>query len=343
MEGGVDAASEDPPGHDADAEPLHPADLCEAAFDAGLATPDGSIAMARACYSGPSATRNQGRCKDGQLVCTSTGQAVCVGEVLPAPAEACNDLDDDCDGLVDEDFDKATSRLHCGGCGVVCADDEACVTGTCQKRTETSCTNGVDDDGDGTTDCADSECEGLACGAGCTCSGGVRLETTCDDGADNDGDGAIDCVDPSCAGRSCGPGCTCSFTATKTESVCSDGVDNDGDGPADCADPDCDAMSCGTGCVCGAGARHETNCADGIDNDGDGAADCADPECNAKSCGTGCVCVGGSKRETDCADGIDNDGNNGADCMDQQDCPRGVRCRRGDGQPGTCQPDRTCE
>ncbi len=63
---------------------------------------------------------------------------------------------------------------------------------------ETACTDGIDNDGDGQTDCADSDCEGVG-----ICGPEGRL-TTCSDGYDNDGDGDIDCADAGCArNRSC--------------------------------------------------------------------------------------------------------------------------------------------
>lgn len=251
------------------------ADACEA-----------KLGASRACYSGPAATRGKGRCKDGQLTCTSKGDVLCVGEVLPAPAEACNDVDDTCDGVVDDGFDKAASPAHCGACNKACAADEACVSGACQKRTESSCANGIDDDADGKADCADSECEAQACGAGCVCTAGVRVETACGDGLDNDGDGVVDCTDPSCAGEACGAGCACAAGA-KHETTCSDGLDNDGDGLTDCADPECAAAACGVGCVCAGTVRRETICNDRIDNDGNNGADCADQA----DCPQGTVCT----------------------------------------------------
>lgn len=63
------------------------------------------------------------------------------------------------------------------------------------------CNNDLDDDLDGRTDCADSECPGaLTCGPGCICPGGngVPTETSCADGIDNDGDVLVDCLDPDC-------------------------------------------------------------------------------------------------------------------------------------------------
>lgn len=78
-----------------------------------------------------------------------------------------------------------------------------------EPTTETSCTDGVDNDGDELVDCDDTDCECLV--------------IECSDGEDNDGDGLIDCYDPDC-------GC---------EAVCDDGIDNDGDGLTDCDDDDC--------------------------------------------------------------------------------------------------------
>jgi hypothetical protein len=53
---------------------------------------------------------------------------------------------------------------------------------------EIECADGVDDDYDGLTDCADPDCatESEAC-------------LGCDDGIDNDGNGLADCADPDCA------------------------------------------------------------------------------------------------------------------------------------------------
>lgn len=71
---------------------------------------------------------------------------------------------------------------------------------------ETNCANGIDDDGDGKIDCADSDCNAKACGTGCTCAGGAKKETRCNDGVDNDGDGKVDCADSDCLGQVCAKG-----------------------------------------------------------------------------------------------------------------------------------------
>jgi hypothetical protein len=97
------------------------------------------------------------------------------------------------------------------------------------------CDDGVDNDGDGLTDCEDDDCaEDPACQ--------VDVETVCDDGVDNDGDGLTDCDDPDCAAHpTCAP-----------EANCTDSVDNDLDSFTDCEDLDCnnDPACQGTGFSC---------------------------------------------------------------------------------------------
>ena len=123
---------------------------------------------------------------------------------------------------------------------------------------ETDCSDGLDNDLDGATDCEDLNCAGVS-----PCE---RPEQTCDDSFDNDADGATDCADADCFGQT---GCT-------TETICSDGQDNDADGATDCADSDCAGVS-----PC---ESTETTCNDGFDNDGDGLIDCSDPDCPVTSC-----------------------------------------------------------
>jgi len=63
---------------------------------------------------------------------------------------------------------------------------------------EAACSDGIDDDGDGYTDCDDSDCyQGVNCPA----------NEDCDDNIDNDGDGATDCADWDCSNTdlSCTP------------------------------------------------------------------------------------------------------------------------------------------
>ncbi|MBK04015.1 MAG: hypothetical protein CL932_04535 [Deltaproteobacteria bacterium] len=57
----------------------------------------------RQCYTGARGTKGVGPCKGGVRTCQGGAFGACVGEVLPKQ-ELCNDLDDDCDGRVDEDL-----------------------------------------------------------------------------------------------------------------------------------------------------------------------------------------------------------------------------------------------
>ncbi|MCZ7684133.1 MAG: hypothetical protein M5U28_37315 [Sandaracinaceae bacterium] len=74
---------------------------------------------------------------------------------------------------------RDTDGTTCGPNGRVC-DSQVCV---CPAATET-CDNGVDDDCDGSTDCADPTCDGQACEDGAVCTGGETCQMrTCRGGA----------------------------------------------------------------------------------------------------------------------------------------------------------------
>lgn len=163
----------------------------------------------------------------------------------------------DADGSIDRD----------GGQGF----DAAALPDGALPGTEVSCDDGVDQDGDGATDCADGDCANAPCGGGrfCvdgTCGGcmtGVAIETECGDGADEDCDGLTDCADTDCEGAVCGPGSvvcgggSCPCVSGFVERLCGDGLDDDCDGLVDCLDvDDCEGRSCaeGAGLVCVTGS-----------------------------------------------------------------------------------------
>jgi hypothetical protein len=167
------------------------------------------------------------------------------------------------------------------------------------------CGNGADDDGDGSIDCADTDCNGELSASVC--------REVCNDGIDNNDNGIFDCFETSCSlDRWC-------------DEVCDDGIDNDGDLAADCADPECDVA---TNCV--------EICNDVVDNNGDGLADCADPGCvGSPSCLEQCTgrrdedldglvdcadpdCSSNAACPENCTNGVDDDANGAIDCLDTE-------------------------
>ena len=197
------------------------------------------------------------------------------------------------------------------------------------------CGDGIDNDGDGNTDCWDPDCgfQGaveMSCADGMDndCDGNTDVwdsdcpESTeiCDDGMDNDGDGDMDCWDADCGFQgpselSCGDGidndcdgntdewdsdCAGEDPPPPSTEICGDGIDNDGDGNADCWDTDC-----------GYEGSNEASCADGVDNDCDGNTDEWDSDCAPDDPPPPSTEI--------CGDGVDNDGDGNADCWDT-DC-----------------------
>jgi hypothetical protein len=92
----------------------------------------------RACYTGPTGTRNVGVCRDGEQYCQATGtwSSVCGGQVTPS-IEVCNGLDDDCDGVVDEGADV----VLCNSESFVCEDARCCkpAGGSCTFNNDAVC------------------------------------------------------------------------------------------------------------------------------------------------------------------------------------------------------------
>lgn len=125
------------------------------------------------CYSGPPGTLGTGACQGGMAECDAQGLGLgpCVGEVVPAPETCETPLDEDCDGLANEEgsactcipgmaIDCYTGAPGTQGIGACHAGTSACApTGTTYEAcigevvpSVEACGNGVDEDCDGLAD-----------------------------------------------------------------------------------------------------------------------------------------------------------------------------------------------
>jgi hypothetical protein len=253
--------------------------------------------------------------------------------VHPGLVDACDGIDNDCDGAVDEDSIDTPTSCGVGACGasgvLACLDGalvDSCEPGAAAP--DDAVCNGLDDDCDGSVD-EDYANSPTACGVGACGATGVLH---CLAGAEAD---------------SCQPG-----LPEADDSVCN-GLDDDCDGSVDeeyvasatsCGEGVCGAtglLECLSGavvdsCQPGAPATADTVC-NGLDDDCDGAVDeefspqsCATGELGICSAGTTSCDVGTELCEADqlavteiCDDGLDNDCDGDTDFPDDASCTAG--------------------
>ena len=191
-----------------------------------------------------------GECVFGTQTCTNGIWGQCTGAIGPT-TEVCDNLDNNCDGQVDE--------------------GDVCVV---PPTTETICNDLIDNDNDTLVDCADQDCaDDPACQSECVSQSSVETGY-CTDGVDNDCDGAIDGQD-----SDCGPAPECTSQATLTCStgllgICSAGTQT------------CNATSSWGSCI-QANTPTTENCSNGLDDDCDGTVDNSDTDCYVPISGGG--------------------------------------------------------
>ncbi len=219
----------------------------------------------KSCYDGPAGTAGNGACKSGTQTCSGGFWGPCTGQVLPTP-EVCNNKDDDCNGTVDN--------------GTLCGSGDACTSGICLPTTCNSenarCPTGFTCNS-GTKKCDPDPCPTTACPAGQVCQNGTACKDPCD---------GVTCGQGSaCSGGVCqGGGCALSGCPDPSTPTCVNGT---------CVADPCASANCPTGTFCRLGdcvrSCSYVECAPGQQCSADGFCESCNP-----ACGAGLVCANGS-------------------------------------------------
>ena len=299
-------------------------------------------------YSCP--TGDIGLCSTGKYTGTPPNNCICTPDYTPKN-ELCDNLDNDCNGAIDEGLGKGNScSVGIGACkndgSNICAPDGSVICSVNPKAPTTEICDNVDNDCDGATD--EDFDKGASCSEGvgaclrtgvkqCSVTGGISCTavpgtptTEICDNIDNDCDGLID--EDLDKGASCSVGVgscqrngvkqcgqsgevVCSAVAGAPQAESCDNADNDCDGQVD------EDLDKGGSCTVGVGACQttgvkicgmdgsvmcsstpgtpSTEICDGIDNDCDGLVDEDAPTMGplVDQCG---ICKGDGKSCLDC-------------------------------------------
>ncbi len=223
-----------------------------------------------------------GACRPGTQECVDGRLAACMGGSGPV-GEVCNNVDDDCDGTVDEGISRAcgtdTGECSMGVERCVAGRFEACVGGV---RPGTEICNGLDDDCDGTAD----EMLTRACGSGVgTCRAGTQ---TCTDGSWS-----------TCTGETLPTLETCDNRDQDCDGRTDEGVSRACGSSTGICRPGTETCSAGAFGACTGGVGPGTEACDGsLDENCDGTVDegCGCTTGATRACGTSTgVCVAGTQ------------------------------------------------
>lgn len=173
----------------------------------------------------------------GSWTCSSLPGLGPVCSCAPRGVEVCNNLDDDCDGEVDEGtsrcngscVDVRSDPANCGGCGVSCGGGTSCVNGACACPTSQplACAGRCVD---GRNDAANCGSCGNVCASGSVCTNGVCQRTGVCPSSCSASSQCSPCATPGETGTYC---CVSGLCIYMSSSTC-------GGGPVDSGLPDVD-------------------------------------------------------------------------------------------------------
>jgi hypothetical protein len=202
-----------------------------------------------------------GICAAGITTCRGGGVIECQQVGVSTP-ERCDDIDNDCNGEIDD--------------GDLCAAGQVCFRGTCVAQCgsgEFRCPGGLECDA-ASGFCMDPLCVGINCPSGQVCRAGdcvgPCVGVVCPAGQTCQ---ANRCIDP-CRGVTCDTGYVCEDGACVTPCSCRGCAAGKACGSAgQCVDSGCETATCGAGTVCAGGT-------------------CVNP-CDGAVCPGGAACVDG--------------------------------------------------